>query len=107
MNGDIYFISSDDDSENNFLNIEKILRNALGLQARKIPVLPLSLIFLSILLKFRGRSEVNLTRIYGAKKLLATNFIPVDTVHDAVTELGQSFLDNDNPEARKISRGKE
>jgi nucleoside-diphosphate-sugar epimerase len=91
-NGDIYYISSDHDAANNFLSVEKFLLQALGRKPRKIPVLPVPSLFLSILLKLKGRSESSLHRIYDSKKLRSTNFTPVDTLHDAVIEFGKSVL---------------
>ncbi len=93
-NGEIYFISADDDPENNFLNIEKILRSALGLRPRKMPLLPLPLGLLSFLLKVMGRSELNLARTYDSSKLHSINFSSVHTVCDTVTEFGKSLLKN-------------
>lgn len=90
---DIYFISSDDDPKNNFLSVETILRETLGLRRRKIPLLPIPSSFLSMLLKFKGRSEFNLSRTYDSQKLFATNFIPVDSLDNAVSEFGKSFLE--------------
>jgi nucleoside-diphosphate-sugar epimerase len=90
---DIYFISSDDDPKNNFLSIESILRETLGLKRRKIPVLPIPSSFLSMLLQLKGRSGFNLSRTYDSKKLFSTNFIPVDSLDNAVSQFGKSFLE--------------
>ncbi|MDP1604353.1 MAG: NAD(P)-dependent oxidoreductase [Legionella sp.] len=96
-NGSIYYISADNDPKNNFLSVEKFLSEALGLKPRKIPVLPVPSLFLSFLLKLKGRSESSLARIYDSKKLVATDFIAIDTVYDAVNEFGKSVLsDSDN-----------
>lgn len=92
LNGHIYIVSSDSDPENNFRDVEAMLLRALKLKPRKIPVLQLPLLCLSILLKFRGRSESNLIRVYDSKKILATHFIPVDSVYDAVNQLGKQFI---------------
>lgn len=89
---DVYFISSDDDPKNTFLNIESILRETLGLRKRKIPLLPIPSTMLSMLLKFRGRSEFNLSRTYDSQKLYSTNFSPIDSLANAVCEFGHSFL---------------
>ncbi len=89
----IYFISSDEDPKNNFLSIESILRETLGLKRRKIPLLPIPLSFLSLLLKLKGRSGFNLSRTYDSKKLFSTNFIPVDSLDNAVSQFGKSVLE--------------
>ncbi|KTD24335.1 Putative NADH-flavin reductase [Legionella lansingensis] len=91
LSGSIYYVSSDDDPENNYLGVEKILLETLGLGARKIPILPVPLLFLSILLKIKGRSESNLARTYDSRKLLATHFVPIDSLYDAVSEFAKSI----------------
>ncbi|MCL9683549.1 NAD-dependent epimerase/dehydratase family protein [Legionella maioricensis] len=92
-NRGIYFISSDDDPQNNFISIESILRETLGLGRRKIPLLPIPLSVLSILLKLKGRSGFNLGRTYDSKKLFSTNFTPVDSLDNAVNQFGKRFLE--------------
>lgn len=92
LSGSIYFISSDDDLDNNFLSIEKILLHALGLKNRKIPLLPIPPFFLSALLLLKRRSGANLARTYTSNKLLDTNFTPVDSLHNAVSQFAKEYL---------------
>lgn len=92
LSGSTYFISSDDDPDNNFLSIEKILLQALGLKNRKIPLLPIPSFFLSTLLVLKKRSGVNLARTYKSKKLLNTNFTPIDSLHNAVSQFAKEYL---------------
>lgn len=91
LNGNIYIISSED-AVNNFISVESILLKSLGLPPRKVPVLPIPFLFLSMLLKLKGRSESNVEKIYDSSKLLATNFTPVDSITEAVSEFGKNFL---------------
>ena len=90
--GSIYFISSDDDPENNFLSVENMLRKALGFRERKWPVLPLPLICLSLLLKLKRQSASNVVRIHDSQKIQETNFVPVDSISSAVNDFACSFL---------------
>ena len=87
--GEIYIISSDNDPSNNFLSVESIVLSALGRRSRKLPVLHFPQLILSVLLRLRGRSASNVARIYDCKKLLATNFVPLDSVSDAIMDWGQ------------------
>jgi nucleoside-diphosphate-sugar epimerase len=100
--GSIYHISSDDDPDNNFLAVEKILVQSMGLAERKIPVIPVPMFFLSALLKLLGRSESNIGRIYDSTKLLATNFTPVESIHQAVSEVGKSISSQKNIEGNSL-----
>ncbi|MCX7090653.1 MAG: NAD-dependent epimerase/dehydratase family protein [Legionellales bacterium] len=91
LNGNIYIISSED-SVNNFISVESILLKSLGLCPRKVPILPIPFLFLSMFLKLKGSSESNVGKVYDSSKLLATNFTPVDSITDAVSEFGKNFL---------------
>ena len=82
----IYSISSDDNPENNFLAVEKMLLDALGLKQRKIPILRLPLVILSLCLRLRGRSASDLRRVYE------TNFAPECSLLEAINEFGQFFI---------------
>ena len=91
LNGNIYNVSSDDDPTNNFESVEAILLRSLGLQPRKLPLLPLPMQVLALILRLLGRSVTNMARIYDSQKLLATNVVPVDSVADAVREFGENL----------------
>lgn len=91
QNGNVFIISADDQPENNFFAVEKMLFDALGLPPRKIPVLLLPLFVLSCLLKLGGRSELNLQRVYNSKKLLSTDFTPTVSLQNAVYELATLY----------------
>ncbi len=91
LNGEVYIVASDDDPENNFQNVEEGLMRALGLESRKFPILPVPRQLLSLLLRLRGRSETSMARCFESKKLLATNFRPIDSVAMAVRTFGESL----------------
>lgn len=96
LQGSIYQVCSDDDSDNNFLSVEKALLQALGLRPRKWPLLIVPTWVLRALLALRGRSPADVTRIYDGRKLLETGFRPADSVLDAVRQFGQQFRDTGN-----------
>jgi nucleoside-diphosphate-sugar epimerase len=90
-NGNTYIVSSDDDPNNNFRNIEDILLRSLGLQPRKLPLLPIPSEVLSLALRaLGGRSELGVARIYDSGKLYDSGFKPIDSVANAVREFGES-----------------
>jgi len=88
-NGAIYFISSDDDPENNFFSIEKMLLEALGLRHRKIPLIPIPRSILSMMIKFKGRSGEDSSRVYDSNQLIATGYIPEVSLQTAIKEFGK------------------
>jgi nucleoside-diphosphate-sugar epimerase len=89
--GNIYIVSSDHDPSNNFHNIEEIMLRSLGLQARKLPLLPIPSEVLSLALRLLGRSELGVTRIYDSEKLHDSGFKPIDSVENAVREFGEKI----------------
>lgn len=90
LEGAIYIVSSDEDSDNNFLRVEMILMDALGLGRRKLLPVTLPKTIQSLLFKFLGRTDINLNRIYVSGKLRANNYKPVDSVADAIREFVES-----------------
>jgi len=91
QHNDIYIISSDDDPENNFNNVERVLLKALGLKKRTLPVIPFPKSLLSILLRIKGRSHFVMERRYSSNKLISTGFNPKVTVSNAVHQFGVSM----------------
>jgi nucleoside-diphosphate-sugar epimerase len=95
-NGNIYTVSSDDDPNNNFHDIEEILLRSLGLHPRKLPLLPIPSGVLSLTLRLLGRSEPGVARIYDSGKLYGTGFKPIDSVANAVREFGENAKSRKN-----------
>ena len=91
LEGEVYIVSSDDDPDNDFLSVEEILADALGLESRRFPLLPLPGVFLSLALRALGRSHTGLRRSYSSRKLLGTGFVPPETVAGAVRRFGAWF----------------
>ena len=91
LNRNVYIISADDDQNNNFNSVERILLNSLGLKPRFFPVMPVPLGVLSFLLRLRGRSASNMKRRYSYKKLRSTNFKRKDTLINAIQQFSESL----------------
>jgi len=91
LKGNSYIISSDEDPDNNYLRVEAILMEALGMGKRKMLPFVLPKKMQSLLFKCLGRTDINLNRIYDSKKLQNENFKPIDSVADAVYQFAESF----------------
>ena len=59
LEGEIFIVSDDDDPKNNFLDVERFLKGALGVKADILPRFPLPPDLLKWLLLSLGRNNVN------------------------------------------------
>lgn len=91
LNRNIFIISADDDINNNFNRVEKILMDSLGLKPYFIPVIPLPLFILSFLLWIKNRSATNMKRIYIYEKIRLTGFKRRDTLKKAIYEFSKNY----------------
>ena len=89
--GGIYIVAADESADNEFRQVEALLRAALGVGPRRVPLLPVPSVLLSMLLRRLGRSDTDLGRRYDATKLRASGCQPVQTVRDAVLDFGKSL----------------
>lgn len=74
VEGEIFIISDDDDPQNNFVDVERFLMNALGVNAYPLPRMPLPQGLLKWLLKSLGRNNVNPRCDYDTGKLRRLGF---------------------------------
>ncbi|MDI1270366.1 MAG: NAD-dependent epimerase/dehydratase family protein [Polaromonas sp.] len=72
--GGIFIISEDDNSRNNFADVEQFLMRQLGLTDYRIPTISIPLHLLSLFLKLLGRNNVNPLCNYDPRKLLDMGF---------------------------------
>ena len=86
----VYIVAADSDADNNFKKVEELLRKALGIEQRKIPLLPLPQFFLRLLLRLLGRTDFRLSRNYRTDKLKSTGFQTTSSVGKAVMSFGTS-----------------
>jgi nucleoside-diphosphate-sugar epimerase len=74
IDGELYYISDDDQKKNNYRDVETLLRKHLNVPDYSIPIVPLPPILLSIALRLLGRSNINPFRVYSSEKLKATGY---------------------------------
>lgn len=74
FNGDKFIVSEDDNSRNNFADVELFLMRQLGVTKYLVPPILLPLTWLSFLLKLLGRNNINPRCNYDPTKLLALGF---------------------------------
>jgi nucleoside-diphosphate-sugar epimerase len=86
----VYIVAADSDVDNNFKKVEELLRKALGIKQRKIPLLPFPQLFLRLLLRLLGRTDFSLSRNYRTDKLKYTGFQTTSSVGRAVMSFGIS-----------------
>ena len=91
LNYNIYIVSSDEDPNNNFKQVEECLIQTMELKKRSFPIIPIPKTVLSFLLRLRGRSHFNMMRRYSSQKLRSTGFVEIDSVLSAVKLFGVSI----------------
>jgi nucleoside-diphosphate-sugar epimerase len=89
--GNVYHVASDEDADNNFAGVERVLSEALGLRPRRLPLLPVPPQLLGLLLWALGRSDSSWRRVYDSRKLLGSGFRPVDSVVREVRDFGEKY----------------
>lgn len=89
--GETFIVAADEDPDNRFPAVERLLAASLGLPPRRLPVVPVPRNLLSAILRFRGRSDLAGERAYSSDKLRAAGFASADTVAQAVAEFGSWF----------------
>jgi nucleoside-diphosphate-sugar epimerase len=91
LRGEIYHVAADEDPDNNFATVERLLLSSLGLPARRLAPMPVSPRILGALLRMLGRSDTGVARVYDSQKLRDTGFTPPDSVATAIGELGAAL----------------
>ena len=71
---EVFIVSDDEYPENNFIDVEHQLMNALGIQSYRIMRINLPRMMLSILLRLTKKSNFNPMRRYSCEKLLRCGF---------------------------------
>jgi len=102
IDGETFYVSADDDPDNRFAVVERILRSSLGLSSFQARAIPLPAGLLSVALRLRGRSDVDPARIYSWNKLRQTGFLPKETLADAIHEFGTWFMKSGNRPSQAI-----
>lgn len=71
---EIYYVSDDNLPNNNYRDVESLLRKYLDVNDYSIPVIPLPQSLLSTALLILGRSNINPARVYSSEKLKSTGY---------------------------------
>lgn len=72
--GEIFIVSDDEASSNNFVDVERFLMHSLNCTSYPLPRVHLPLSVLSLLLKFLGRNNINPRSNYTQEKLEGIGF---------------------------------
>jgi len=83
---DTFIVSDDEDEKNDYKSIELLARRALGMSGYFFPVVHLPPIILRIILRMRGRSNINSNRTYSSKRLVDLGWNPKDSFEKDVVE---------------------
>jgi nucleoside-diphosphate-sugar epimerase len=86
LNNEVFIVSEDLDPINNFQYVEQMLMRALGVSNYLVPPIPLPGALLSILLRLRGRSEIDPYCIYLSSKIKKWGFMPPINLITALQE---------------------
>ncbi|MFA6901881.1 MAG: NAD-dependent epimerase/dehydratase family protein [Gallionellaceae bacterium] len=86
IDGEIFIISDDDDPKNNFIDVERILMNELGIQAYRLPQLLLPLFVLKLMLIMLGRNNTNPRCDFDPGKLRKLGFNNPMNLSDGLVE---------------------
>lgn len=84
--GEIFIVSDDDDPQNNFVDVERFLMEALGAKAYPLPQFPMPLTLLRGLLWSLGRNNVNPRCDFDPGKLRRFGFKPPVTLAKGLAE---------------------
>lgn len=80
----LYFVGADDDPENNFSDVERILRAGLGLEPYSVPPIRLPEWTLETALRLSGRLSLDLGIRFDARRLAAAGFAAPVTLNAAL-----------------------
>lgn len=91
LNGEVFNISDDDSSFNNYIDVEAILMRKLDVLEYSLPRLTIPMIVLTFLLKCLGRDNSNPNRIYSTKKITDLGFRKTIYFEDAVIKFAEWY----------------
>lgn len=91
LRGDIFIAAEDHVPQNNFRDVELMLMEALGVPDYRLPVWPLPAGILKVLLRLRGRSEIDPQCVYDATKLAQWGFNSPPGFEDAVQMFARTY----------------
>lgn len=87
---EVFIVAEDQEPHNNFRDVERLLMSALGVPDYPVAPLPVPSAVLSLMLRARGRSEVDPSCIYSAAKLKEWGFTPSQGFSSAIQFFAQT-----------------
>ena len=86
IDGEIFIVSDDDATANNYLEVERTLMSALNCRGYAFPRIPLPLYLLGLLLRLLGRNNINPKCNYSQTKLESLGFKSPVVFEDGLKE---------------------
>jgi nucleoside-diphosphate-sugar epimerase len=84
--GSTFIISDDLDVANNFLDVERIARHVLNVNAYPLPMVALPAGFLSLILRVLGRNIIDPTCRFKSDRLFSLGFHPPVSLEDGLRD---------------------
>lgn len=94
LDREIFIVSQDEDSGNNFQYVEQILMEQFKLRGYAFPRVPLPPSILSAILYLRGQDVVDPDRRYDSGKLYSTGFLAESSLEAGLMAFGKWYLEN-------------
>jgi nucleoside-diphosphate-sugar epimerase len=92
---EVFIVSDDEYPENNFIDVERQIRNALGIPDYRLKRIDLPLMTLATILRLTRKTNINPLRRYSCEKLLRCGFRKKST-----------FIENLKAYAKDLNRSK-
>jgi nucleoside-diphosphate-sugar epimerase len=86
LSGSTFIISDDHDAANNFINVEGIARELLGVNDYPVPEIPLPGSFLSLILRLRSRNIIDPYCRFSSDRLFSLGFHPPVSLEDGLRD---------------------
>lgn len=92
-NGAVVIVSDDDDTLNNFQDVERLLMEGLGLPTYPLPRLPVPRQLLELLLRLRRRANVDTRTCYLGDRLRQSGFVKPIDFGTALKQFAEAYRD--------------